>query len=126
MCNDSVQKEGQEIGDPTEIALVNFSEKHDLPVEKMREKYQRLGEIPFDSDRKLMSTKYRLHGVPTILVKGALDILLKRTDRIRIGDEIRPITEQDVKEILDKNQAFSEQGLRVLAFAYKEQKPISS
>ena len=67
-----------------------------------------------------MSTKYRLHGVPTILVKGALDILLKRTDRIRIGDEIRPITEQDVKEILDKNQAFSEQGLRVLAFAYKE------
>ena len=120
LCNDSVQKEGQEIGDPTEIALVNFSEKHDLPVEKMREKYQRLGEIPFDSDRKLMSTKYRLHGVPTILVKGALDILLKRTDRIRIGDEIRPITEQDVKEILDKNQAFSEQGLRVLAFAYKE------
>ena len=56
LCNDSVQKEGQEIGDPTEIALVNFSEKHDLPVEKMREKYQRLGEIPFDSDRKLMST----------------------------------------------------------------------
>ena len=62
-------------------------------------------------------------GDPTevaILVKGALDILLKRTDRIRIGDEVRPITEQDVKEILDKNQAFSEQGLRVLAFAYKE------
>ena len=58
--------------------------------------------------------------MPTILVKGALDILLKRTDRIRIGDEVRPITEQDVKEILDKNQAFSEQGLRVLAFAYKE------
>ena len=49
-----------------------------------------------------------------------MDILLKRTDRIRIGDEVRPITEQDVKEILDKNQAFSEQGLRVLAFAYKE------
>ena len=109
LTNDSAIVEGQSIGDPTEVALLEMGRKADIKEE-----------IPFDSDRKLMSTKYRLHGVPTILVKGALDILLKRTDRIRIGDEVRPITEQDVKEILDKNQAFSEQGLRVLAFAYKE------
>ena len=109
LTNDSAIVEGQSIGDPTEVALLEMGRKADIKED-----------IPFDSDRKLMSTKYRLHGVPTILVKGALDILLKRTDRIRIGDEVRPITEQDVKEILDKNQAFSEQGLRVLAFAYKE------
>ena len=120
LTNDSAIVEGQSIGDPTEVALLEMGRKVDIKEDILKEMMPRMEEIPFDSDRKLMSTKYRLHGVPTILVKGALDILLKRTDRIRIGDEIRPITEQDVKEILDKNQAFSEQGLRVLAFAYKE------
>ena len=120
LTNDSAIVEGQSIGDPTEVALQEMGRKADIKEDILKEMMPRMEEIPFDSDRKLMSTKYRLHGVPTILVKGALDILLKRTDRIRIGDEVRPITEQDVKEILDKNQAFSEQGLRVLAFAYKE------
>ena len=120
LTNDSASVEGQSIGDPTEVALLEMGRKVDIKEDILKEMMPRMEEIPFDSDRKLMSTKYRLHGVPTILVKGALDILLKRTDRIRIGDEVRPITEQDVKEILDKNQAFSEQGLRVLAFAYKE------
>ena len=120
LTNDSAIVEGQSIGDPTEVALLEMGRKVDIKEDILKEMMPRMEEIPFDSDRKLMSTKYRLHGVPTILVKGALDILLKRTDRIRIGDEVRPITEQDVKEILDKNRAFSEQGLRVLAFAYKE------
>ncbi len=120
LTNDSAIVEGQSIGDPTEVALLEMGRKADIKEDILKEMMPRMEEIPFDSDRKLMSTKYRLHGVPTILVKGALDILLKRTDRIRIGDEVRPITEQDVKEILDKNRAFSEQGLRVLAFAYKE------
>ena len=120
LTNDSAIVEGQSFGDPTEVALLEMGRKADIKEDILKEMMPRMEEIPFDSDRKLMSTKYRLHGVPTILVKGALDILLKRTDRIRIGDEVRPITEQDVKEILDKNQAFSEQGLRVLAFAYKE------
>ena len=120
LTNDSAIVEGQSIGDPTEVALLEMGRKADIKEDILKEMMPRMEEIPFDSDRKLMSTKYRLHGVPTILVKGALDILLKRTDRIRIGDEVRSITEQDVKEILDKNQAFSEQGLRVLAFAYKE------
>lgn len=120
LTNDSAIVEGQSIGDPTEVALLEMGRKADIKEDILKEMMPRMEEIPFDSDRKLMSTKYRLHGVPTILVKGALDILLKRTDRIRIGDEVRPITGQDVKEILDKNQAFSEQGLRVLAFAYKE------
>ena len=120
LTNDSAIVEGQSIGDPTEVALLEMGRKADIKEDILKEMMPRMEEIPFDSDRKLMSTKYRLHGVPTILVKGALDILLKRTDRIRIGDEVRPITEQDVKEILDKNRTFSEQGLRVLAFAYKE------
>ena len=77
-------------------------------------------EVPFDSDRKLMSTKHLIHTVPTIFVKGAIDVLLDRCDNIRIGDEVRPITDEDRKKILAQNEHFSENGLRVLTFAYKE------
>lgn len=80
----------------------------------------RLEEIPFDSDRKLMSTKYELHGVPTILTKGAVDVLLDRTTHIRTSEGIRAFTEADREEINRQNMEFSRNGLRVLAFAYKE------
>ena len=75
--------------------------------------------ILFDSDRKLMSTKHTIENVPTMIVKGAVDVLLTRMDQIQIGSEVRPMTEQDRKNIEEQNQAFSRQGLRVLAFAYK-------
>lgn len=74
----------------------------------------------FDSDRKLMSTKYMLHGVPTILTKGAVDVLLDRCDYVRCSDGIRPMTEAEKNKIRMQNQLFSENGLRVLSFAYKE------
>ena len=80
----------------------------------------RLEEIPFDSDRKLMSTKYELHDVPTVLTKGALDVLLDRTVKIRMEEGIRDITQEDREAILQKNLEFSQEGLRVLAFGYKE------
>ena len=86
----------------------------------LRELMPRLEEIPFDSDRKLMSTKYKLHGVPTVLTKGALDVLLDRTVKIRMEDGIRDITKEDKEAILKKNLEFSQEGLRVLAFGYKE------
>lgn len=120
LTNDSAIVEGQSIGDPTEVALLEMARKVDIDDVILKDMMPRLEEIPFDSDRKLMSTKYRLHGVTTILVKGALDILLKRTNRIRIGNEVRPITNEDIGEILGKNQEFSSKGLRVLAFGYKE------
>lgn len=120
LTNDSTIVDGKGIGDPTEFSLVKMARDIDLQDEAIRDLMPRLEEIPFDSDRKLMTTKYRLHGVPTILTKGALDILLDRTSRIRTSEGIRPLTEQDKKEILDTNLRFSENGLRVLAFAYKE------
>ena len=85
--------------------------------EFFREVMERLEEIPFDSDRKLMSTKYKLHGVPTVLTKGAVDVLLKRTDNIRDNEGIRPITDEDIRVLEEKNREFSENGLRVLAFS---------
>ena len=86
----------------------------------LRELMPRLEEIPFDSDRKLMSTKYELHDVPTVLTKGALDVLLDRTVKIRMEEGIRDITRGDREAILQKNLEFSQEGLRVLAFGYKE------
>lgn len=120
LTNDSTIVDGKGIGDPTEFSLVKMARDIDLQDEAIRDIMPRLEEIPFDSDRKLMTTKYRLHGVPTILTKGALDILLDRTNRIRTSEGIRPLTEEDKKEILDTNLHFSENGLRVLAFGYKE------
>ena len=120
LCTDSVQKEGQEIGDPTEIALVNFSEKHDLPVEKMREKYQRLGEIPFDSDRKLMSTVHKIGGNYKMLTKGAVDVLSGRINEVKTMDGKRPFTAEDLAELKKVNTEFSQMGLRVLAVCERD------
>ena len=83
---------------------------------------ERQQELPFDSDRKLMSTVYALHGVPTLLTKGAPDVLLKRAVYLREKQGIRRRTEEDRTEILEQNQRFSGEGLRVLAFAYRELK----
>ena len=120
LTNDSTIVDGKGIGDPTEYSLVEMVRKIDLPDTVIRDMMPRLEEIPFDSDRKLMTTKYRLHGVPTLLTKGALDVLLDRTTRIRTTEGIREMTEEDRKAILEQNLHFSENGLRVLAFAYRE------
>lgn len=118
--NDSSVTEGKVIGDPTESALLEMVRKVEIDDDLFRDTMQRIEELPFDSDRKLMSTKYLLHGVPTVLTKGALDVLLQRT--VSIWDEagVRELTAADREEIEQKNREFSENGLRVLAFAYKE------
>ncbi|MBW7987140.1 cation-translocating P-type ATPase [Lactobacillus helveticus] len=128
--NDSSLVDGKGIGDPTEYALLEMY--HQVPgidlgdkglgisEEDLRGLLTRKQEVPFDSDRKLMSTKHLIHTVPTIFVKGAIEVLLDRCVNIRLNDEVRPITEEDKKQILAQNQHFSENGLRVLTFAYKE------
>lgn len=120
LTNDAAIHNEVAIGDPTEYALLEMARKIQVLDEEIRDMMPRLSELPFDSDRKLMSTKYELHGIPTILTKGALDVLLNRTIGIRTEEGIRDITEEDRNNILNKNQEFSENGLRVLAFAYKE------
>ncbi|RGK69798.1 cation-translocating P-type ATPase [Enterocloster bolteae] len=120
LTNDSSIVDGKGIGDPTEFALVEMGRKATVDENLLRELMPRLEEIPFDSDRKLMSTKYELHDVPTVLTKGALDVLLDRTVKIRMEEGIRDITQEDRETILQKNLEFSQEGLRVLAFGYKE------
>ena len=120
LTNDASFHNGVAIGDPTEYALLEMARKIQVLDEEIRDMMPRLEELPFDSDRKLMSTKYELRGIPTILTKGALDVLLDRTIKIRTSAGIRDITEKDKENILTQNRMFSENGLRVLAFAYRE------
>ena len=118
--NDSSIVDGKGIGDPTEYALLETFRKigHDENI--IRDCLVRIEEVPFDSDRKMMSTKYKMHGVSHILTKGALDSILDRCVNIAAKDGVRTITEQDKAEITEMNRKYSEEGLRVLAFAYKE------
>ena len=148
LSNDSSIVDGKGIGDPTEYALLEmfrnikvenfrignggckkfedstvenngFNEKM-LNEEDVRRAIPRLQEIPFDSDRKLMSVKCKLHDKETVLTKGALDVLLNRCIKIRKNNQVREISQSDIEEILKVNEKFSNQGLRVLSFAYKE------
>ncbi|KYH29706.1 MULTISPECIES: calcium-translocating P-type ATPase, PMCA-type [Clostridium] len=121
LCNDAVTTENKEIGDPTEVALVNLGAIYDLDELEIRNKYPRLGEIPFDSDRKLMSTINKCEDDKVYMItKGALDVLLQRCTHIRKSDGVHPLAEEQKKEIERINKEFSESGLRVLAFAHKE------
>ena len=136
LCNDSSIAEGKEIGDPTETSLINVGIKLGISYEKERESSVRTEEIPFDSGRKLMSTCHRLSGqradlfstagegavqdnMYVMITKGAVDVLLNRVKSIQTPEGIREITEDDTQKIEDCNREFSQNGLRVLAFAYK-------
>ncbi|HIT05189.1 MAG TPA: cation-translocating P-type ATPase [Candidatus Scybalocola faecipullorum] len=109
LCSDAAISNGQMIGDPTEIALVAFGQKHGMEPEEIRAKYPRIAEIPFDSDRKLMSTVNNIDGETIMITKGAPDILLERVK----------LTPEEKKAVADAYMNFSKKGLRVLAFAYK-------
>ncbi|CUU48685.1 cation-translocating P-type ATPase [Clostridium beijerinckii] len=120
LCNDAVTVENKEIGDPTEVALVNLGEIYELDELIIRDQYPRLGEVPFDSDRKLMSTIHQFNDKYIMLTKGALDVLLSRTVKVETSEGIMDFTEEHKKEIEEINRKFSMGGLRVLSFAYKE------
>ena len=120
LCNDSTNVDGMEIGDPTETALINIGTRLGVGTMDVREAYPRKTEIPFDSDRKLMSTVNEMDGERVMITKGAVDVLLNRMAYIQKGDSVCPITDADKAAIEAQNQEFSRGGLRVLAFAYKK------
>ena len=119
LCSDAVSEGGKEIGDPTEVALTNLVRKFNLSELEIRKEYPRLSEIPFDSDRKLMSTLHEIDGKIYMVTKGALDILLRRTKFIYDENGVRPVTDEDITKIENVNYELSSNGLRVLAFTFK-------
>ena len=120
-ANDTkVDPDGKLIGDPTETALVQFGLDHNFDVRDVLKSEPRVAELPFDSDRKLMSTIHKeADGTYFVAVKGAPDQLLKRVTRIEINGEVRPITDEDKQAILTTNKGLAKQALRVLMMAYK-------
>lgn len=121
LCNDSyIDAKGHEIGDPTEVALINFANKLGEDYLTIRARHERFDEVPFDSDRKLMSTLNDYNGATYLMIKGGPDVMFERAGYIfKEGQEIS-LTDALKQELIDQNEAYSRQSLRVLAFGYKK------
>lgn len=125
LCNDSKEntkggKETEFVGDPTETALVEYTKPRGYAKNDCEARYARVGEIPFDSERKLMTTVNTVENKIYSLTKGAPDLLVKRCNKILVNGEVRDITSSDIKNIEEANSAMAHKALRVLAAAYKE------
>ena len=119
LCSNATVDEG-EFGDPTEICLVALANRFDMHKKDLEKASPRVDELPFDSVRKMMSTKHQLEDGNIMYTKGALDSILAHATKIRINGEVRPINKDDIKKIYDANTYFSDKALRVLALSYKE------
>ncbi|MCL2069063.1 MAG: cation-translocating P-type ATPase [Oscillospiraceae bacterium] len=122
LCNDSIisHETGDIIGDPTETAMLAYAAELDMDTDGLNLKHKRIGEIPFDSERKLMST-FNLTGDKVVMnTKGAPDTVIRRSNRIYTDGEVIPMTEETRAQLIAQNEQFAAQALRVLGFAYKE------
>ncbi|WP_079709040.1 cation-translocating P-type ATPase [Paraliobacillus ryukyuensis] len=121
LCNDSyINNDGQEVGDPTEVALINFSNDNNQDYLELRDKHKREAELPFDSDRKLMSTMHTLNGEKMMLTKGGPDVMFKRASYILVNGEEQALTQGWIDKLHEANEDYSNQALRVLAYGYKK------
>ncbi|KOY80511.1 cation-translocating P-type ATPase [Lysinibacillus macroides] len=123
LCSDAVERDQKEIGDPTEIALVKLGKQYGLDEIQIRAQYPRQAEVPFDSERKLMSTVNQMDKQSIMITKGALDVLLSKVTKMKTSTGIFEMTAQHRQKIEAVNRDFSRNGLRVLAIAYKEVAP---
>ncbi len=121
LCNDSSIKEKAAIGDPTEAALIVSAAKAGIEKEALEKKLPRVGEVPFDSERKMMST---LHKQEILCTKGAPDMLIKHCTRVLEKGKIVPITATHRKKILAANEKMAQGALRVLGMAYRPMKDV--
>ena len=121
LCSDAeVDTEGAVVGEPTEAALVQFAYANGMPKYNLEAKTPRVGEAPFDSMRKMMSTVHENGDSYRQYTKGAPDEVLKKCSFILTEDGKRPLTEEDIKAVLDVNKQFADKALRVLACAYRD------
>lgn len=119
LANDAERGSQKELlGDPTETALWQFYIDKGLNIDEFRNRYPRLNSWPFDSERKLMSVAVN-DKLPTLYLKGAVDELLTRADRILDGEQVREMTAADREQILKINHQLAKQALRVLGYAYR-------
>ncbi len=124
LCNDSSieEEEGHKkaIGDPTEVALVVLAQKKGLYKKEMENELRRVNELPFDSNRKLMTTIHEFKNEFRVFTKGAPDVLLEKCNKVLINGNIEELTKEKANEIIEMNKKLSSEALRVLAVAYKD------
>jgi len=120
LCNDATSKNGSKTGDPTEIALLDAGIKFDLYKEDLNSLHERVNEVPFDSDRKLMTTVNKYETQFKVFTKGAIDNLLKLSNKILLNGEIIDFTQDKKDEILKFSNLMSDGALRVLGLGYKD------
>ncbi len=120
LCNDASLENDTYLGDPTETALIRFCEKFNISKNKLNTNYKRIKELPFDSNRKLMSTINKVDNTFVQYTKGAVDELLSRCTHILDNNVIRPLTPSDITKINSQNKIMCSEALRVLAYAKKD------
>ena len=119
LCNDATSKDGVQTGDPTEVALIDVGNKINIFKEDLNKAHKRVNEIPFDSDRKLMTTVNTYDKVFNVFTKGAIDSILKISNKIFINGEIKDFTKEEKEKVLMASNLMSDDALRVLALGYK-------
>jgi Ca2+-transporting ATPase len=120
LCNDSTYSEESKTGDPTEIAMLEAGVKFNIFKNTLEQQHPRINEVPFESDRKLMSTVNKYDDSYYVMTKGATDNLLKRCTNVYKNGEIVPLTQQIINDIMEKANSMSDDALRVLGAAYKK------
>ncbi|MDZ5001069.1 ATPase, partial [Clostridium perfringens] len=119
LCNDSTSKDGVQTGDPTEVALIDVGNKVNIFKDELNNIHKRVNEIPFDSDRKLMTTVNTYDKGFNVFTKGAIDSILKISNKILLNGEIKEFTKEEKDKILKASNSMSDDALRVLALGYK-------
>ncbi|EOU2034145.1 calcium-transporting P-type ATPase, PMR1-type [Clostridium perfringens] len=121
LCNDATYSEKSQTGDPTEIALLEYPFKLNILKEKLEKEFKRIDEIPFDSDRKLMTTVNLVDDKKArVFTKGALDSILSICNKISVNGKLLDFTKEYKAKVLENSNIMSDKALRVLAFAYKD------
>lgn len=117
--NAQLNEEDGHSGDPTELALIQWSENVGISYRDMRKQYPRIDEIPFDSDRKLMSSLHEMDGQYLMLTKGGPDVVFNRCTKIYIDGQVEDLSDQALQDFVDQNEDYARQAKRVLAYAFK-------
>ncbi|XZI56287.1 calcium-transporting P-type ATPase, PMR1-type [Clostridium perfringens] len=121
LCNDATYSEKSQTGDPTEIALLEYPFKLNILKEKLEKEFKRIDEIPFDSDRKLMTTVNLVDEKKArVFTKGALDSILSICNKISVNGKLLDFSKEYKAKVLENSNIMSDKALRVLAFAYKD------
>ena len=128
LCNNAISeingKKEKSLGDPVEIALLHLANTSEISLDEIHKKYQRIGEVPFDANTKMMATLHKSDKGNFVAAKGAVEQLLEKCNKIQNGESIKELSEADRKKVLEESEKLSEEGLRILGFAYREEAKI--